>query len=187
MLPNHNETTHRDTPISGKEYREQGHSDNRFSPVVPSVRQAHQDHLPAIKNYRSVTGAIGAAIVLLLSFQVSFSQSPKLSNDSTIDLMQRLPAEKRLDIIQKNLLRFSDHYTSGTVMVIGGIAFSAASAFIGASMKQTDPATGQDTYPKGAIYGIYFGGAAALIGSIVLMDSHKYIRRAGGYKKPKPQ
>lgn len=94
-------------------------------------------------------------------------------SDTCLHKQQLLTTDQRLDNIQLNLLKFGRQYNAGTMLVLAGITTTLLSSWI-ASTK----------YKEGNPYTLvpsYIGAGITIIGAVIQIDSHKLLRRAGGY------
>lgn len=103
------------------------------------------------------------------------------TSDSVFNLLRIQNA--RLDTIQLNLHRFSNQYHTGTVGTIIGGMFAVGSGLIYAFVTTKDSKTGETLHPTGALLGIGLGAGLITIGSLIQIDAHKWIRKAGKIKR----
>lgn len=89
--------------------------------------------------------------------------------DSTINLrLNRL--EQNNEVIKTNLTKCHKQWTTGLGVVGSGFIVSGFGTLISAT---------NGSNPKDGAYIIGAGGLISLIGSIIMIDSHKYIGRTG--------
>lgn len=118
-------------------------------------------------------------LIFLLHF--SFHVAAQTS-DSAFNMLRIQNA--RLDTIQLNLVRFSDHYSTGTVFIIGGTLFTIGGAVAYAvTPDYVNTNTGEVTKRTGGLYAMGFGSLAMVVGTLTQIAAHKFIRRAGGINR----
>ena len=98
--------------------------------------------------------------------------------DSTINLrLNRL--ESNNDLIKTNLTKCHKQWTTGLGVVGSGFIVSGFGILISSTNGVYKSSYNSVSNPKDGAYIIGAGGLISLIGSIIMIDSHKYIGRTG--------
>ena len=115
-------------------------------------------------------------IIGLLTFQ-SFSQTTDslMTNEFKLIKQKILALETNSEIVQSNLSKCHKQWSVGLGLNIVGYGFSGIGTWL-LIETNTNPTQKDPTVGYAMMAG---GGLLSLIGTIVIMDSHKYIGKAG--------
>lgn len=122
----------------------------------------------------SIRFTVAAFIVMLAIAGITERCQAQSSLDSLKAAVKQLQVSN--NNIQLNLAAHQKQFSTGTFLIIGGVATSIAGVILYDRQSTTPDGDGNDKkYP----WFVYVGSAVTSIGVAIQIDSHKYIGRAG--------
>lgn len=120
--------------------------------------------------------------VVILGFIITFGVITEQCQAQSLDSLRA--AVKQLQVsnnnIQLNLAAHQKQFSTGTFLIIGGVATSIAGFILYDRQSTTPDGDGNDRkYP----WFVYVGSVVTSVGVAIQIDSHKYIGRAGRRRK----